>query len=136
MYRTEWQPNNVDDGQIYWWRSRVIADGLIGNWSKMKNFTTTNLPDKIELHQNYPNPFNPETHIVFNLPEALEVKIEIFNLTGQRIKVLLDEFVEAGPQEVIWDGRNNYGNQVASGVYFYRMSAKNFSQTKKMVLIK
>jgi len=136
LYRTEWQPENVKNGQIYWWRSRVIADNISGNWSKMKTFTTTNLPDRIELHQNYPNPFNPETRIAFNLPEALDVKIEIFNLTGQRIKVLLDDYVEAGPQEVLWDGRNNSGNPVASGVYFYRLSAKNFSQTKKMVLIK
>lgn len=136
LYRTEWQPENIIKGQVYWWRSRVIADNISGNWSKMKTFTTTNLPDRIELYQNYPNPFNPETHISFNLPEALDVKIEIFNLTGQRIKIILDNFVEAGPQEVVWDGRNNSGNPVASGVYFYRLSAKNFSQTKKMVLIK
>jgi hypothetical protein len=93
-------------------------------------------PAQFSLSPNYPNPFNPETRIGYSLPWASHVKVEIFNILGQKIKTIVDEDQTIGDKEVIWDGTNENGEQVASGVYFYRLQAKDFVQTKKMVLMK
>jgi 5'-nucleotidase/UDP-sugar diphosphatase len=94
------------------------------------------LPQAFELHQNYPNPFNPETQISFSLPEDGEVRLTIYNVLGQRVKVLLDEYQRAGTQTVVWDGRNEKGEEVSSGIYFYKLQVGEFVQTKKMSLMK
>lgn len=91
---------------------------------------------EFSLFDNYPNPFNPETRISYFLPKACQVKLEIYNILGQRIRTLVDEDQSAGKKEIIWDGKNESGEQVASGVYFYNLQAGNFVQTKKMVLIR
>jgi hypothetical protein len=93
-------------------------------------------PAHFSLSTNYPNPFNPETRIGYSLPKASHVKLEIFNILGQRIKTIVDEDQTIGNKEVVWDGTDVRGEQVASGVYFYRLQAKDFVQTKKMVLMK
>ncbi len=92
--------------------------------------------NKLALLGNYPNPFNPETTIKFTLREKRKVSIDIFNTRGQKVTTLLDEVRNAGNQSVIWNGKDEYGHPVASGVYFYQMKAGIFSQTKKMVLLK
>ncbi len=94
------------------------------------------LPDKYELKQNYPNPFNPVTSIYFSIPQAANVRIEIFNVLGQKIGVLLNEEKGAGTYHLKWDGTDSYGRRVASGVYIYRMVTDNFVQVRKMMLIK
>ena len=94
------------------------------------------LPQRFALHQNYPNPFNPTTTIRYDLPRSVHVKLELYNLLGQRVALLLDERVEAGYRQVIWDGRNAAGNQVASGLYFYRLRAGNYTKTRKMMLLR
>ncbi|KPK99737.1 MAG: hypothetical protein AMJ91_06530 [candidate division Zixibacteria bacterium SM23_73_3] len=94
------------------------------------------LPSEFSLHNNYPNPFNPETVIGYSIPRACHVRLEIFNVLGQKIRTLVDEEQTAGKNEVMWDGEDESGNQVASGVYFYKLEAKDFTQTKKMVLIR
>jgi hypothetical protein len=93
-------------------------------------------PSEFSLHDNYPNPFNPETVIGYSIPEACLVRLEIFNVLGQRIRTLVEEEQAAGTSEVVWDGKDETGDQVASGVYFYKLKAEDFSQTKKMVLIR
>jgi len=94
------------------------------------------LPDKFELKQNYPNPFNPETNISFALPEASNVKIVIYNVLGQKVRTLVDQEFKAGVRTIRWDGRNDIGSKVASGMYIYRVvSGKNVA-TKKMTLLK
>jgi hypothetical protein len=98
--------------------------------------TQTNMPVNFSLAYNYPNPFNPETRIDYSLLKALHVKLEIFNILGQKIKTIVDEDQTIGDKEVIWDGTNENGEQVASGVYFYRLQAKDFVQARKMVLMK
>ncbi|MBU8935037.1 MAG: T9SS type A sorting domain-containing protein [candidate division Zixibacteria bacterium] len=95
-----------------------------------------NLPMEFTLGQNYPNPFNPTTEIGFNLPNAGQVSLEIFNITGQKVRSLVDGYREAGVHTVTWDGTGNRGNKVSSGVYFYRLQADDFSDTRKMVLLK
>jgi hypothetical protein len=94
------------------------------------------LPTDYALHNNYPNPFNPETVISFSLPEAEHVQIEIINLLGQSIRSLTDRSFDAGTHTVVWDATNNSGDEVASGVYFYKIQAGNFVDTKKMTLMR
>jgi|GEM_PF-1028624 len=93
-------------------------------------------PAEFSLAQNYPNPFNPETQISYALPEKCQVKLSVYNVRGQRVRVLVDEFQAAGHQTVLWDGKNEDGQAVASGIYFYRLEAEAFSDTKSMVLLK
>jgi hypothetical protein len=92
---------------------------------------------KTTLEQNYPNPFNPQTTIAFSLKDRARVKIDVYNVGGELVKTLLDETRAAGAySDVRWDGRNNANQPVSSGVYFYKLVTNNFSQTKKMVLLK
>ncbi len=95
-----------------------------------------NLPFNFSLSNNYPNPFNPTTTINYTVPKASNVKIEIYNSLGQRVNVLKDSFHEAGKYNLVWNGKNSFGNPVSSGIYFYRMSAEGFTLVKKMILIK
>jgi len=98
------------------------------------------IPTKYALRQNYPNPFNPETMITFDLPEQARVTLQVYNLMGQTIKTLVNERKGAGRYQVKWDGTNEKGMNVASGVYFYRIKAvgqnKNFTQKMKMMLVR
>ena len=89
-----------------------------------------------ELFANYPNPFNPSTSISFNLKESGNVNIDIFNIRGQKVITLVDDFYTAGVHVVEWKGLDFNGKEVSSGVYFYKMNTPNFTQTKRMVLIK
>ena len=88
------------------------------------------------LAQNYPNPFNPETTIEYTLRGRSHVTIRIYNVAGQLLRTLVNDARAAGPHQVLWDGRNNAGQRVSSGVYFYKLQANDFAQTKKMVLLK
>jgi hypothetical protein len=94
------------------------------------------LPESFSLAQNAPNPFNPQTRIDYDIPKATNVKLEIFNVLGQQVKTLVNDFQEAGAKSVIWDGRDNSGYTVSSGIYFYRMEAGDFSMTRKMMMLK
>jgi len=94
------------------------------------------LPQGYSLAQNYPNPFNPNTSIAFTLPNAGQAKIEIFNVLGRSIAVIFEGQAQAGENRVVWDGRDAYGSITASGVYFYRLTADNYTETRKMMLLK
>lgn len=93
------------------------------------------LPTEYELYQNYPNPFNPSTKIKFSLPEDAKVAVDIYNMLGQRVMTLFNKDMKAGYHQVLFDTQSA-GNQLASGVYLYTISTKNFSSVKKMVLLK
>jgi hypothetical protein len=95
-----------------------------------------NTPKQFALMQNYPNPFNPTTRIQYSLPERSEVRIEIFNLLGRSVMTLVNEAIPAGDHEVIWNGTDRSGRAVATGVYFYRLTAGSYQQTRRMVLLK
>jgi hypothetical protein len=94
------------------------------------------LPDTYRLFQNYPNPFNPSTTIAFDLPVASPVRLDIFNILGQRIVTLVDQNLPAGKHNVTWDGHDGENRSVASGVYFYRIKAGDFEAKRKMMLLK
>jgi hypothetical protein len=93
-------------------------------------------PEKFVLSQNYPNPFNPETTIRYQTPKNMRVTLRIFNALGQVIRVLVDEDKPAGYYTATWDGRNELGKQVNSGIYWYRLEAGNYVETKKMIMAK
>ncbi|MCC6964048.1 MAG: T9SS type A sorting domain-containing protein [candidate division Zixibacteria bacterium] len=94
------------------------------------------LPTEFALKQNRPNPFNPSTEISFSLPKPAEVTLVIYNVLGENVVTLAEGLRAAGTHAVMWDGRDNSGSAVASGVYFYRLDAGEFCATRKMLLLK
>jgi len=94
------------------------------------------------LSESYPNPFNPSTHITFTLPRATHITLEIYNLLGQRVRTLVEGVKEAGPHAVVWDGRDEFGKTLPSGIYLYRLWAGqgkgqgDFVRVRKMVLVR
>jgi len=94
------------------------------------------LPTIAALHQNYPNPFNPSTEIKFDIPTARDVKLRIYNQLGQTVRTLVDNRMKAGAYNLKWNGADTQGRAVASGVYFYNLEAGEFSQIRKMMLVK
>jgi hypothetical protein len=93
------------------------------------------IPTEYALKQNFPNPFNPSTSMALDLPEASDYKLTIYNIAGQVVKTYAGHS-EAGTLTITWDGTNNVGGKVASGVYFYKADAGKFNATRKMVLMK
>ena len=93
-------------------------------------------PHSYLLRQNYPNPFNPITNIEFDLKESQTVSLIIYNLAGKKIKTLVDGTLSSGLKNVIWDATDEAGNKVTSGVYFYTLKTHEWSDTKRMTLIK
>ena len=98
--------------------------------------TLGSLPTEYDLAQNYPNPFNPNTSIGFALPEAGLATLTIYNLIGQRVRTLISKSLEPGEHSVQWDGMDEQGEPLASGVYLYRLQAGEFSAVKKLTLMK
>ncbi len=97
---------------------------------------TDGIPDRYELMQNYPNPFNPTTTIRYSLKGETRVTLKVYNLLGQEVKTLVDELQTAGAKQVQWDGKNQKGAQLATGMYIYRLKAGNFVESRKMILSK
>jgi flagellar hook assembly protein FlgD len=108
----------------------IGPDGIVGIAYEI------NPPNQFFVKQNYPNPFNPHTNIYYNLPRAIEVTINIYDITGKLVKTLVDDFQSAGIKTVIWDARDKQGIDVSSGIYLYSINAGEFKETKRMVLIR
>jgi hypothetical protein len=96
----------------------------------------TAVPESFELSQSYPNPFNSQTVIRYSLFKPADVSLTIYNVLGQRVRTLVDRVRQNGRMTVIWDGKDDWGNDLASGIYFCRLQAGELSQTKRMVLLK
>ncbi|MBU0710714.1 T9SS type A sorting domain-containing protein [bacterium] len=94
------------------------------------------LPTKFALKQNFPNPFNPLTSIAFELPVGNDIHLAVYNMLGQEVRTLVNEHRPAGYHSVQWDGRDDFGKSLSSGIYFYRIEAGTFHQTNKMILLK
>ena len=94
------------------------------------------VPSVFALHQNYPNPFNPVTEIQFDVPTESYVTLTIYNIMGQEVRRLSNGTLEAGFHSVRWDGMNESGEMISTGVYFYRLSSPSFTSTKKMLMVK
>jgi parallel beta-helix repeat protein len=104
---------------------------------KSADIEITGRPAHFELSQNYPNPFNPATTITYQLPnDGVDVHITIYNILGQVVKTLVNEQKNAGVYSVVWDGKNDEGIAVTSGVYIYQLKSGNFMQSKKLMMLK
>jgi hypothetical protein len=132
-------------GEVVLLRWRLSSDGAVTGWGwAVDNIVITSsgptgvgdTPSAVTLNQNYPNPFNPSTTIAFNLPHSGATSLKIYDVRGRLVRTLIDGVQQAGLQNQDWDGRNNAGQQVASGVYMYRLTFGNIVQQKKMILLK
>jgi len=94
------------------------------------------IPMITKLNQNYPNPFNPTTTIKYTLKKNSKVLLNIYNIKGQKVKQLVNKQLTAGQYSVVWNGKDDNGNSVSSGIYFYKLKTTNFEKTKKMILMK
>jgi len=133
--------DSTDD--VYLFAVSQANAGVIGGDRGLLDARTTGIfeeefavPVGYSLAQNYPNPFNPSTSIAYALEAGGHTTITVYNLLGQATAVLLDEFVPAGNHVAIWDGKDQNGNPLPSGIYFYRIRSGDFNQTRKMVLMK
>lgn len=131
----------VNRYKLAWWlahRSLVLV-GLAKEASNEEFAEATLVDERIssfELGDNYPNPFNPTTEISYQVPEPSEVHITIYNLLGERITQLVNEYKDVGNYTIRWNGTDNMGNQVSNGVYLYELRAGGFKQVKRMSFIK
>jgi len=125
------------------WRVRAMGNcSSASNWSSPSVYTDVSsldestVPGDFLLRQNTPNPFNPETTIQFDIPSPCFAKLVVYNIAGQVVSTLVEEGVSAGRKQVTWNGTDDSGRRLPSGVYFYRLTAGDFSETKKMLLLK
>ncbi len=119
----------------------LVADALILRELETPSIavgveSTPDIPTAFALDQNYPNPFNPSTSIRFALPSAVNVELKIYDLLGREVRTLIHGQMNAGFHSVVWNGRNEHQQSVATGVYFYRIVAGEFRQVKKMLMVK
>jgi flagellar hook assembly protein FlgD len=118
-------------------RNHIFFDGM--NWMGRAfnvDISGGSTPAAYDLSQNHPNPFNPSTTFSFDMKVKSRVTLKIYSVTGALVRTLVDEVKPAGSYKVTWDGTGERGSKVASGVYFYRMDTKEFTSTKKMVLLR
>jgi hypothetical protein len=116
--------------------SRALIDYMLDDTPSATGGGGDVLPVSFELRQNFPNPFNPTTRIVFTQPKTALVRLELYNILGQKIRTLVDNQMSAGVHSVEWNGADDNGRAVASGIYFYRLKSDSFVSTRKMVLLK
>jgi len=125
------KPTLVDQVLYAMSRNGVLHAIDVGDGEPVSSETGPAVPDDFALNQNYPNPFNPKTVISFNLPEAGNVRLEVMDVLGRRVAILVDEVKQSGQHEVIFDA-----SQLSSGTYIYRLEAGEFSKTRKMMFVK
>ena len=138
---TTYQATDLQEGMTYYWRVKANNEAGPGDWSEVREFTTqisthtgdtqNGIPDDFALYQNYPNPFNSSTTIRYALPEDTHVKLEVYNLLGQRISVLVDERQTSGYYTIRFSG-----SPLTSNVYIYRIRAGGFDKSRKLMYIK
>lgn len=119
----------IDDLKIYNYPAAgitAIAPGTGG----------TSTPGRFALYQNFPNPFNPSTRIQFEIPKAVQTSVVVYDLLGKRVRTVVNEEMHAGAHVAVWDGRNDAGQTVATGVYIYKLTAGTMSKSQKMMLLK
>ena len=110
---------------IYWWENTTEL-----------NLSDNLFPRKIILHSNYPNPFNPSTTVRFELPKVTNVTLTVYSIIGQTIKTHSLNNKSMGSHSIIWDAKNDFGNRVPAGMYFYELKTKDIVLTRKMTLLK
>lgn len=127
--------NFIDDGDPWDKRDIMIGVGFHGI-TTVESSEPAEIPTIFYVTQNFPNPFNPETSLLYHLPEAATVEIVIFNVLGEKIRMLVDESKPAGTYSVKWNGTNELGDIVSSGIYFCVVKAGKFTEKRKMIFIR
>ena len=125
-------------------QARLEDDGSLAfkqGIANLQHLLASLIPEETALHRNYPNPFNPETWIPYQLATPAEVALAIYDMNGQMVRSLAVGHQAAGMYQsrsraIYWDGRNQFGEFVASGLYFYTLTAGEFSATRRMVILK
>jgi hypothetical protein len=138
-YANDFDGDNYDDIAIanYDLNSiTVLINNGSGGFTDVDDNGSDALPNGYQLAHNYPNPFNPVTNIEYSLPRRSNVRIDVFNMLGQKVRTLVNREESAGSHSVTWDGTNSAGKAVSTGVYFYRFQAGDHVETKKMLLLK
>nr|HQV34537.1 T9SS type A sorting domain-containing protein [Calditrichia bacterium] len=141
-HSNHWRLKNVQDSVLYWSVQAVdntFAGSVFANAGQFVLGTAdAGLPAPPDFHlaQNYPNPFNPATTIAFDLPAAQRVEISVYDISGRRVATLLDGLRNAGRHTLRWNGKDDNGKSMPSGVYFYRISTPGHQAAKKMILLK
>jgi hypothetical protein len=141
------QLSSLASGSSYFWKVRSKdGSGNTSNFSSTGQFTVGKvtavdktklaLPTSYSVSQNYPNPFNPTTNIEYALPKSSVVSIKVYNMLGQEVKTLISQQQAPGYYNVQWNGDNNFGQHVSSGIYIYRVTAGQYVKTMKMVMLK
>ena len=125
-------------GTFYLDEIQLLPDVMTEPWrlTAVQESRDSALPSAFALQQNYPNPFNSGTVIRFDLPKPGETELSVYNLVGQKVVSLVNGVREAGSYSLRWDGRNDVGQSLASGVYFYRLQAEEQSETRKLLLLR
>ena len=136
----------MNQGDLFW--TVFVSDGidtvdadnqfsLSVNASDVLGIDEPLIPEVYALHQNYPNPFNPTTKIKYDLPENTHVTLVIYDIMGRQVQTLFNNlYQEAGYRYIVWNGLDQFGKPLASGMYFYRIQAGDFIKVRKMVLLK
>jgi len=136
----------VNQGDLFW--TVFVSDGIDTvnannqfsihvNAVDVLGIDESLIPEVYALHQNYPNPFNPTTKIKYDLPENTRVTLLIYDIMGRQVRTLFSNlYQEAGYRSIVWNGLDNFGKPLPSGMYFYQIKATNFIKTKKMILLK
>jgi hypothetical protein len=136
-----WELYSPDDRRAGWNKAYIwtalVARMLIDLDSLATSIThqADEIPQEFQLYQNYPNPFNPETIIKFKIPKNQMVTLVIYNLLGQKIKALNSQILAAGDHEFIWNGTDQSGKPVASGIYIFQLKADDYIKSRKMILV-
>ena len=140
VWGAEWADPDYDGWDVSYEVSAVDDAGQEGIRAVPGTETATETPQTPAahaLHQNVPNRFNPSTVIRYDLPrDEARVRLGVYDVSGALVRTLVDESQQAGTKMVTWNGRDDSGRQVATGVYFYRLTAGRFSETRKMILLK
>jgi hypothetical protein len=110
--------------------------GVAASFERDFSLQSLELPTQFELMQNYPNPFNSRTELRFKTPAESKVTITVCNILGQPVRILLDQTCAAGNHRVVWDGKNELGREVVSGIYIVRMEARGFASHRVMAFVK
>ena len=134
----EFNGHNYETGSVI--LDAVKLSGLDGNLIDLVMRSATSevklIPGQFALQQNFPNPFNPSTEIRFDLAEGGYVELSVFNMVGQEVRTLTSENMQPGYHAIIWDGTDNMGYKVSTGMYFYTINTSQFKDTKKMLFLK
>lgn len=135
----QWRDTRVEAGQTYYYKLQQIDISGASRFYGPVNVTLSPeiaKPHHFRLYQNFPNPFNPSTTIKYELPAGGIVRLEIFDLSGKRVRILVNEFKDAGSYTTVWDGKDDKGNEVSAGTYFAKIKNEFKALSCKMILLR